>query len=254
MRSLLMSLATGAALLAVPPAANAQMRALSMGPRVTFNGATHTLPFPSRVFVPPTINSTTVQSNWNHWANGGYPNIAAAANYRLALANRNAVYGSLYNPYTMYAYNPYAMYAYGGYGGSGGYGGYGGSGGYGGYGGYGSGGYGSYGDYGSYQSPSMTSANTDPYSPTGTVQSGRVIDVGIYDNRFEPKSITVTAGATVRWTNYDIRPREVTDDGGALDSGNLAPGSSHSYTFSKPGTYKYHCSDHPRMTGTVIVQ
>src|SRR5262245_26011745 len=107
MRSLLLSLAAGAAalaLLAAPPAANAQMRRLPMGPRFTFNGATHTVPFPSTVFVPPRINATTVQSNWNYWANGGYPNIAAAANYRLvraelALANRYAVYGSLYNPY-----------------------------------------------------------------------------------------------------------------------------------------------------------
>ena len=77
-----------------------------------------------RVFVPPTINSTTVQSNWNHWQNGGYPNIVAAANYRLALAN--GLYGNLYNPvpvpyvpppyYSPFLYNS-ALYG-GGYGGN----------------------------------------------------------------------------------------------------------------------------------------
>src|SRR5262249_4748542 len=70
-----------------------------------------------RVFVPPTINSSTVQSNWNYWANGGYPNIVAQRAYTLALAN--AVFGNLYNPppvpyvppyYPPYLYNP-ALYS-----------------------------------------------------------------------------------------------------------------------------------------------
>jgi plastocyanin len=247
MHSLLLSLAAGAAtlaLLAAPPAANAQMRALPMSPRVTFNGATHTRPFPSTVFVPPRINASTIQSNFNHWAFGGYPNLASASLFNTSLAYRR-----FYNPYAAYAYNPYLTYAYNPYLLYGGYGGYGG-----GYGGYG-------GGYGSYQSQDMyggggygAMASPDAYTPTGTLQSGRLVDVGVYDNRFEPISITIKAGATVRWTNYDTQFHTVTSDDGLWDSGQISPGSSHSYTFSKPGTYKYHCSDHPRMTGTVIVQ
>src|SRR5947209_295987 len=118
MRSLHRSLAAGLAalaLLAVPAAAHAQIRVLPTAPHFNANGATHTVPFPSRVFVPPFINSTTVQSNWNHWAYGGYPNIVAAANTRLALhelalANRYAMYATLYNPYmNPYVYNSAMM-------------------------------------------------------------------------------------------------------------------------------------------------
>ena len=67
-------------------------------------------------------------------------------------------------------------------------------------------------------------------------------------------SITISAGATVRWTNYDLHTHTVTSDTGLWDSGELAPNNRHSYTFSKPGTYTYHCTVHPGMKGTVIVQ
>jgi plastocyanin len=258
-RSLYLSLAAGVAclaLLAVPPAARAQMRALPMGPRFTFNGATHTVPFSSRGFVPPRISATTVQSNWNYWANGGYPNIVAARGYNLARhdiasTNRYALYSSLYKSYGGYGYgyyNPYAFYGYGYYNPYGTYG-YGYSNPYAAYAANPYTMYGNYGDAGAY--PSQPTA--DAYPSTGLKQSGRMIDVGLYDNRFEPRSITITAGATVRWTNYDTRPRSVVSDTDLWESGPLAPGSSHSYTFSHPGTYTYR-SDNPRVRGTIIVE
>jgi hypothetical protein len=68
----------------------------------------------SPVFVPPQINQSTVQSNWNHWSNGGYPNVIAAKAYNLALAN--AVFGNLYNPVGVGYVPPYySPYLYSGY-------------------------------------------------------------------------------------------------------------------------------------------
>jgi plastocyanin len=74
-------------------------------------------------------------------------------------------------------------------------------------------------------------------------------------NNFSPKVISVVMGVnnTVIWTNNDSFPHTVTADDGSFSSGNMDPGNSFVWTFSKPGTYKYHCSYHSWMTGTVIV-
>jgi plastocyanin len=42
-------------------------------------------------------------------------------------------------------------------------------------------------------------------------------------------------------------------DAGAWNSGSIAPGGSFSRTFSSTGTYSYHCSIHPNMAGTIVV-
>ena len=44
-----------------------------------------------------------------------------------------------------------------------------------------------------------------------------------------------------------------TGDGGAWDSGNLAPGGAFERRFDSPGTYAYLCRYHPGMTGTIVV-
>jgi plastocyanin len=45
----------------------------------------------------------------------------------------------------------------------------------------------------------------------------------------------------------------VTADTNSFASGNLQPGGSFSFTFTRPGTYAYHCSIHPSMHGSVVV-
>ncbi len=72
---------------------------------------------------------------------------------------------------------------------------------------------------------------------------------------FSPKTITVVLGKnnTVTWTNEDYAIHTVTSNTGLFDSGNVDPSTTFTFTFSAPGTYDYHCSYHPWMTGTVIV-
>lgn len=89
----------------------------------------------------------------------------------------------------------------------------------------------------------------------GTMSTQRSSNnVVIQDFTFTPANITVPMGTTVRWTNRDSAPHTVTGDtsGGPM-SGTLEPGESYSFTFSKGGTYNYHCTIHPMMTGTVTV-
>lgn len=78
-------------------------------------------------------------------------------------------------------------------------------------------------------------------------------DVTIVDFAFEPATLDVSAGATVSWTNTGQVVHTVTADNGAFNSGEMSPGATVTGTFNTPGTYTYHCSIHPNMTGTLIV-
>lgn len=71
---------------------------------------------------------------------------------------------------------------------------------------------------------------------------------------FQPNPIVVTVGTTVTWTNQDSAPHTATSDTGAFTTVTLQKGQSGSVTFNQAGTFPYHCSIHPNMKGTVIVQ
>ena len=71
---------------------------------------------------------------------------------------------------------------------------------------------------------------------------------------FTPTTLTVAAGTTVTWTNSDDVPHTVVSDDKVFKSKVLDTDEKFSYTFTKPGTYPYFCSVHPKMTGTVVVR
>jgi plastocyanin len=78
--------------------------------------------------------------------------------------------------------------------------------------------------------------------------------VTIQNFAFSPKTLTVAPGTTVVWTNKDSVAHTVTSDAGAWRaSGNLATNKTFSHTFSKAGTFPYHCAIHPSMTARVII-
>jgi plastocyanin len=71
---------------------------------------------------------------------------------------------------------------------------------------------------------------------------------------FMPKDVKITAGSTVTWTNKDEEPHTVTSDIGLFRSGGIDGGSTFQFKFAKPGVYKYSCSIHPQMMGTITVE
>jgi YVTN family beta-propeller protein len=71
---------------------------------------------------------------------------------------------------------------------------------------------------------------------------------------FVPATLTISVGQSVSWTNADPIDHTTTSDTGVWDSGRLGNGETFSTTFSQPGTYSYHCSVHPFMRGTVVVE
>ena len=71
---------------------------------------------------------------------------------------------------------------------------------------------------------------------------------------FSPNPLTVPVGSTIRWTNQDDIPHNVVSDDKSFKSKALDTDDTFTYSFTKPGTYTYFCSIHPKMTGKVIVQ
>ncbi|HEV8399568.1 MAG TPA: cupredoxin family copper-binding protein [Gemmatimonadales bacterium] len=71
---------------------------------------------------------------------------------------------------------------------------------------------------------------------------------------FAPTRIEVTAGTTVAWTNQDQLAHTITADDGSWDSGPIAAGATWRHTFTTAGTYAFHCTPHPFMTGIVVVK
>jgi len=64
----------------------------------------------------------------------------------------------------------------------------------------------------------------------------------------------VKAGTTVTWVNRDDIPHTVTSTTLAFRSKALDTNDKFSFTFTTPGSYKYFCSLHPHMTGTIVVE
>lgn len=96
------------------------------------------------------------------------------------------------------------------------------------------------------------SENKETTSETDSSES-KTIEVNIEGFAFNPKEIEISVGDTITWTNLDSVRHTATSDNGVFDSGLLSNGESWSYTFSEAGTYDYHCTPHPSMKGTIIV-
>jgi len=102
-------------------------------------------------------------------------------------------------------------------------------------------------NYGGMMGPGMMGGyGAAPSAPAGT-------SVRMAGSRFEPATMAIAAGQTVRWFNDDTVAHTVTATDGRWGSGDLPPGGSFERTFDTPGAYPYVCRYHPWMTGTVQV-
>lgn len=101
----------------------------------------------------------------------------------------------------------------------------------------------------------VTPVNETPAIPTNettTITESKTVEVSIEDFAFKPKSVKISVGDTIKWTNLDSASHTVaaTD----FTSEVLSKNGVFSYTFSKAGIYNYRCSIHPSMNGIVIVE
>lgn len=71
---------------------------------------------------------------------------------------------------------------------------------------------------------------------------------------FAPASLIVKSGTTVMWTNEDDEPHTVVSESGLFHSDALDTDGTFAFRFDHPGTYRFLCSIHPQMVGTIVVQ
>jgi plastocyanin len=101
-----------------------------------------------------------------------------------------------------------------------------------------------------------TSPDTSPASGADTSVSTQPVafEVSTAGRAFNPAVLEVAVGDTVTWINDDDTEHTVSATEDAFDSGELAVGSSFSFTFETPGEFPYRCLIHPEMQATIVVR
>jgi YVTN family beta-propeller protein len=89
-----------------------------------------------------------------------------------------------------------------------------------------------------------------PGAPMASAPAAAAVSIAKF--AFAPPSMMVKPGQAVTFTNNDSVAH--TSTGETWDSGEIQPGQSFTLTAGQAGTYAYHCSLHPIMTGTLTVQ
>ena len=97
-------------------------------------------------------------------------------------------------------------------------------------------------------SPSTTSPQPSP------VPAPEQIKINIINFGFSPQEIRIPQGSRVTWTNKDSTSHTVTSDNNLFSSSLLGNESQFSRIFNEKGSFSYHCSPHPSMTGKIIVE
>ena len=85
------------------------------------------------------------------------------------------------------------------------------------------------------------------------VREPTTVDIEIFASAFNPLTLKIVNGTTVRWTNKDSATYVITGKG--FKSPELNKRDNWSYRFNDTGTFEYSCSIHETMPrGTIIVE
>lgn len=80
------------------------------------------------------------------------------------------------------------------------------------------------------------------------------VEVKMTGIHYRADTVTVTVGQAVRWVNDDPLVHTVAFDDGSGTSAEIPQNGAFTFKFDHPGTYPYHCTQHPFMRGVVIVK
>ena len=100
------------------------------------------------------------------------------------------------------------------------------------------------------------SMDMDAATPTQSAAADAdAFEISMFDDRFDPKSASVTTGTLVNWVNKGRDWHSVAAFDGSFDSDKIAPGETFSYRFTAAGSYQYICKHHGMqgMIGVIVV-
>jgi plastocyanin len=84
-------------------------------------------------------------------------------------------------------------------------------------------------------------------------EPARTHRVVIHGLKYEPETLVVRRGDTVVWVNDDPMPHTVTAAGG-FDSRSIEAGKSWRFVARRAGDYRYVCTLHSNMQGSLRVE
>ncbi len=105
---------------------------------------------------------------------------------------------------------------------------------------------------------SSDNSSSSSSTPKTAAKSGGAAPAVMMQNiQFVPATITAKVGQKITWTNNDSVAHTVTKQQGVSGpgpaSGTVNPGSTYSFTPTKPGKIPYFCQIHPNQKGTIVV-
>ncbi len=95
------------------------------------------------------------------------------------------------------------------------------------------------------------STATTPAASTEPVAENQVT---VADRMYSPKTLTISVGETVTWVFADkgMAHNVVADDNSFRSQ--LMETGQFTHTFDTAGTFTYHCTPHPDMTASIVVE
>lgn len=102
--------------------------------------------------------------------------------------------------------------------------------------------------------PAASSAASAPAAAGGACSAGTGSGTAAQIKDFTfPSGLSVAAGSAISWTNGDSTNHTVTLDDGSCDTP-VNAGETVTVTYNTPGTFAFHCTIHPNMTGSLEVK
>ena len=110
------------------------------------------------------------------------------------------------------------------------------------------------GDYATGPTGGTTGGTNGGTQTGGSNNPVQTNSISVSDNLFAPITAQVSVGTTVTWTWASSASAHNVTFGDGTTSGDKTGGATFSRTFNAAGTFSYHCTLHPGMDGSVIVQ
>jgi plastocyanin len=91
-------------------------------------------------------------------------------------------------------------------------------------------------------------------SPSAAGPAVRSAKVDIKSFKFKPAVIAVKTGGRITWTNSDSAAHTATADDRSFDTQTINQAGSRTVSFTRAGSFAYHCDFHPFMKAMVVVR